>query len=1241
VEATFRYPNELAAYLLIVLPLAFAFLLKARRTIVRVALSLGFGTGSMLLFLTYTRGAIVAGVLGIVLLLFILVDRRIALTAGAIVIVGFVALLLHGGVSGARLASIFDTSSAGYSDRSIAWHWALQIFLHHPLFGIGLGNLAVLPNRPFYGNPAAGIRATDAENMYLNIAAQLGIFGAICFVAALILAIKRAWQGFIHSAHPLDQAWNAGVLSALAGIMVYGMVDPILVSGQVTGLLCVIIGLCGISSRAQKSAENAQTYPETLLPEVTLMTSERLSGLVSRRLVFLVNGQGLGGANRHSLNIAQRLQYLGANALVVVPPGALAGGEASRMGLPVRELEMGTNIGRWKGILGTLSLLNVVAMRRSLNTIRRLDREEPTTFICPYPREQLLTAWLTLRQRTRAIWVVHTPFHYLIHKLLIQPVWIRASRRADAVVAVSRGFSEELHREGMPATRLYPIPNAIEVSNPQNDNRDQVACTPYLIGAAGRLVEGKGIQYLIDSLPGIVQRFPNAHLVIAGTGRYEKKLRAQVQRLGLDNYVTFAGHIQDMHRFYQSLHVFVLPSLEEVLPTVVLEAAAAETAVVATNVGATAEAILNGVTGLLVKPADVAGLQRAILQLLNNPEKAIAFGRAGHEFVARQFDIQSASKAFYTLAQQIEQPAISTPLTQPGDVRGEAQADEELWTTQGSLVAASQRRGLLGRSSIVLISKLTTAFATACWTIIAARALLPSAYGDLALVAAIVDLGAYLSDAGIQSAATSELASATRKEGRVLLGSAIYLKLLLGVIGTGLILVVVFTLPFGGSVDQLMLVLGPSLLFASFNTLTLVFRGRTTLIYLLFVSLTTAVVGIGTTLVAYLQHGDVLAFAKAQLVTAVVSSALTVAIVLWRFKPSLRPHPRQIVHLLKTAVPLGFSSALVVMYYRLDVPIIGLLASSVQVALYTNAYRFLDVLALIPASLEAIALPQMASLRRRGLAEIAAYCQRYLEIAVILGSLLGMLLSFTAPYLLTLLYGARYGAATPILHVLAWAGAATFLTNMLSPIAIVLHRSRAMIVIAATGLVVNVVLNLALIPHYGALAAAYATLLTEVVVILGFGWVGVRALGWRIQLLLPLGAVVATGVCEVLIHALAAQAAWVLLPWPIASVALILGWGLSFAPFWLIHSLRAQRRRTDVLAVTAEPQRNGIGLRASNSIWLLGGLAPSAVWTWLADRRQPPSAAEADPPPGGLRQERHDTPTSSQASAPDHRRSMQ
>jgi glycosyltransferase involved in cell wall biosynthesis len=126
-------------------------------------------------------------------------------------------------------------------------------------------------------------------------------------------------------------------------------------------------------------------------------------------------------------------------------------------------------------------------------------------------------------------------------------------------------------------------------------------------------------------------------LVLAGAGPELGPLRAEARALGVEERTVFLGHRSDVAELLACCDMFVLPSLNEGLPLSVLEAMAACRPVVATNVGGTREAIIDGVNGLLVPPADPASLATAINRFLADTEltrtcAAAAYTRVTHDF---------------------------------------------------------------------------------------------------------------------------------------------------------------------------------------------------------------------------------------------------------------------------------------------------------------------------------------------------------------------------------------------------------------------------------------------------------------------------------------------------------------------------------------------------------------------------------------------------------------------------------
>ncbi|MCB8951686.1 MAG: glycosyltransferase [Ardenticatenales bacterium] len=161
-----------------------------------------------------------------------------------------------------------------------------------------------------------------------------------------------------------------------------------------------------------------------------------------------------------------------------------------------------------------------------------------------------------------------------------------------------------------------------------------------LIGVVGRLHPQKGHTYLLQALPAILQAIPDAHFLMIGDGELRQALAQEARQLGVARQVHWLGHRDDVPALLAGLDLFVLPSLWEGMPNVVLEAMAAGLPVVATGVDGTREVIVDGETGMLVGAGEVPALAQAIIHLLQDRDRAAALGQAAHAAVAAHFTLQ-------------------------------------------------------------------------------------------------------------------------------------------------------------------------------------------------------------------------------------------------------------------------------------------------------------------------------------------------------------------------------------------------------------------------------------------------------------------------------------------------------------------------------------------------------------------------------------------------------------------------
>lgn len=195
-------------------------------------------------------------------------------------------------------------------------------------------------------------------------------------------------------------------------------------------------------------------------------------------------------------------------------------------------------------------------------------------------------------------------------------------------------------RYGVPPGRLTVVPNGVDTEFFQPRAGDQAPGPPVLLCVA-RLVPDKDHDTLLAAFAQLTARHPGAELRLVGSGPRRPALKHKVQELGLSGQVKFLPTTKDVRPLYQKADIFVLSSVAEALPNVILEAMAAGLPVVATRVGGVPEAVASGDTGLLVAPGDAPGLAAALARLLDEPETRLNMGRRGRERAVAEFSFDA------------------------------------------------------------------------------------------------------------------------------------------------------------------------------------------------------------------------------------------------------------------------------------------------------------------------------------------------------------------------------------------------------------------------------------------------------------------------------------------------------------------------------------------------------------------------------------------------------------------------
>jgi len=220
----------------------------------------------------------------------------------------------------------------------------------------------------------------------------------------------------------------------------------------------------------------------------------------------------------------------------------------------------------------------------------------------------------------------------------------RFSTSSTTVQVIHNGVDPEQFSPSEPDSQQSI--NSPKLSTDSRLSTDRKSATELLF--VGRLDTVKGIPYLIDAVDDLLDGDDTYHLTLVGDGSRREEYERLVQERGIDDHVSFEGYQSDVRPYYRDCDIFVLPSLSEGLPTVLIEAQSCGVPVVSTGVGGARE-LVGG--GRIVPTADPTALREAIVELsaadLDN------LGERGRNHVLTEFTLAGMAEHYTTLYREM------------------------------------------------------------------------------------------------------------------------------------------------------------------------------------------------------------------------------------------------------------------------------------------------------------------------------------------------------------------------------------------------------------------------------------------------------------------------------------------------------------------------------------------------------------------------------------------------------------
>jgi len=155
-----------------------------------------------------------------------------------------------------------------------------------------------------------------------------------------------------------------------------------------------------------------------------------------------------------------------------------------------------------------------------------------------------------------------------------------------------------------------------------------------IVGTAGRLVPVKGPEFLVKASKYIISKYPDTYFMFTGDGPLEQDLKRKALEMGISDNIIFLGWRDDLAKIISIYDIFVLPSLNEGMGRVLVEAMALGKSIVASNVGGIPDLVIHGKNGFLVPPKNPKELAKYIQVLLEDKDKREKMGLAGKEIAS-------------------------------------------------------------------------------------------------------------------------------------------------------------------------------------------------------------------------------------------------------------------------------------------------------------------------------------------------------------------------------------------------------------------------------------------------------------------------------------------------------------------------------------------------------------------------------------------------------------------------------
>ena len=398
-------------------------------------------------------------------------------------------------------------------------------------------------------------------------------------------------------------------------------------------------------------------------------------------------------------------------------------------------------------------------------------------------------------------------------------------------------------------------------------------------------------------------------------------------------------------------------------------------------------------------------------------------------------------------------------------------------------------------AGILFVANIISKALNFLYVVYLARYLGAGGFGIISFALACTLILGVFADLGLQYLSLREISRSKNEAGRYFSNIA-FIKIILGIIIFSLLVIAVKRLDYSRDAARVIYLIGLSIIVSSFNNfIYAVYQAREDVKYMGIGNILNSLSMLaGISAAAYFKSGIII-FSGVFLVSAIIVLLYNLTVISYKFfRPKLAADLKFWKKLIKDAVPFGLVNVFVIIYFKIDSVMLGTMKTQKIVGYYNASYRIIDVFtALVPSIIFTVIYPKMSAYIELPEKLKSVYIVSF-KVSLIAGLIISVITVFFARYFVLFIYGRGYYNGVDSLKILVWAFFFICVSSITSGLISSINRQALVTVVAGFGAVINICLNFILIPRFSLNGAAFATVITELLMFLIYFIMTVRFL---------------------------------------------------------------------------------------------------------------------------------------------------